>query len=376
MAHVSEIHVPGRVPSQPKIPPHSQPSPDPQEVEHDDEDGKDEIVALEALPRSPQVATQAPITHFTISSTTMPTPKLNLPPLRTLLTPFNLFVAFDATFIVVTGAILFMLLVKWIKPATKDELDYWIEVTSQALNAIFTLNALLVAPSRTLNLYRLACYSWICSKAQKYAAATADADKTASPVDAAGRAIAGRPRVEPADAVQYAERIEAVYAPMLLAARGSVSESGSTGSSGRSSKTLGGGGSGVASAPEDDVTSALSPSAASSSATAASPAAAAASAALAVVPLWKWWAIIILLNLNCHLQWPMAGAMWGWATDYKNRPGWMVYTFLVLSFLAGGFGSVWMGLVAGKINKARKRLAAEDDEEEDKGARGAAVEAV
>ncbi|RKO87911.1 hypothetical protein BDK51DRAFT_45165 [Blyttiomyces helicus] len=56
--------------------------------------------------------------------------------------------------IVVSGAILFMALVGMIKWQNDDIKKQWIEDSSQVLNACFTLNALLLAPGRTLTLHR------------------------------------------------------------------------------------------------------------------------------------------------------------------------------------------------------------------------------
>jgi hypothetical protein len=108
------------------------------------------------------------------------------------LTPINLIVAFFGAVIFVSGSILFMLLVGWIKCSTKDELDFWIEVNSQILNGCFTLSAICVAPSRMLNLYRLVVYTWI-TRSQR---------NQNSP--------------SPPRALTLADRIETIYHPLLL----------------------------------------------------------------------------------------------------------------------------------------------------------------
>ncbi|KAJ1554406.1 hypothetical protein HK405_005151 [Cladochytrium tenue] len=240
--------------------------------------------------------------------------------LRRLATPFNLFVAVDLLVIVVSGAILFMVLVKWIRPdgGSKQATDDWIEVSSQVLNAVFTLNALLTAPSRMLNAWRLIAYHALRNRLIRASAA---------PINPSSETNV-RARVR---ARHLADRLEAVYSPLRLPPLPPApSNPGAT-----PTKVN-------ADADDDDDVNNDDPTTASTSLDPA------------VFPLFTWYSIIAFYNLNCHFQWPMAAVMWGWAADYHSRPSYLVYTFLVLSFVCGGIAGIWQAILSGRIAKARK----------------------
>ncbi|KAJ3186421.1 hypothetical protein HK101_009656 [Irineochytrium annulatum] len=80
----------------------------------------------------------------------------------------------------------------------------------------------------------------------------------------------------------------------------------------------------------------------------------------------RWLPLILLLNGQCLFQWPITVAMWGWATHYQDRPGYIVGAFLPLSFLSGTIGGSWLGYLQGKVAKAKR--AAEHDAESGEGA--------
>ncbi|KNC95937.1 uncharacterized protein SPPG_08690 [Spizellomyces punctatus DAOM BR117] len=82
-------------------------------------------------------------------------PRLTLVTLRPYVTPRNVFFASLLLVIIVSGAILFMCLVGMITFSDKHVKDQWIEITSQILNSCFTLNALLLFPERTVDLWLL-----------------------------------------------------------------------------------------------------------------------------------------------------------------------------------------------------------------------------
>ncbi|KAI9006907.1 hypothetical protein DFJ74DRAFT_379551 [Hyaloraphidium curvatum] len=72
------------------------------------------------------------------------------------------------------------------------------------------------------------------------------------------------------------------------------------------------------------------------------------------IPWINMFWILMLLNMNCHFQWPMAAVMWAWAGDYGSRPFWVVALFLVLSFscMFAGFG--WLFYYSWKNNREWK----------------------
>ncbi|KAJ3319353.1 hypothetical protein HDV06_006380 [Boothiomyces sp. JEL0866] len=83
-------------------------------------------------------------------------------PHLTPLVIFNLFLLF---IIVVSGAILFMLIVNWIRLPTDDDKQTWFEVNSQILNACFTITAVMTQPARFM-LFLWTC-RWAFSQGQK-----------------------------------------------------------------------------------------------------------------------------------------------------------------------------------------------------------------
>ncbi|KAI8806042.1 hypothetical protein BJ742DRAFT_870779 [Cladochytrium replicatum] len=68
--------------------------------------------------------------------------------------------------------------------------------------------------------------------------------------------------------------------------------------------------------------------------------------------------IIVILNLNCIFQYPLAACMWAWASNYPARPGAVVYTFLVLSFSCAMIALVWLVLIERRVKRARAKLGA------------------
>ncbi|TPX45369.1 hypothetical protein SeMB42_g04038 [Synchytrium endobioticum] len=64
-----------------------------------------------------------------------------------------------------------------------------------------------------------------------------------------------------------------------------------------------------------------------------------------------WW-IVVLLNLNCLLQYPMTVCMWGWAGPperYSARPSYIVYACVPLSFSCGIIAGIWMLLIERRV---------------------------
>lgn len=50
-----------------------------------------------------------------------------------------------------------------------------------------------------------------------------------------------------------------------------------------------------------------------------------------IIPSKKFFCILLLLNLNCFFQYPIAFAMWRWVgVEYPSRPSWIVACFLPL----------------------------------------------
>jgi hypothetical protein len=68
-------------------------------------------------------------------------------------------------------------------------------------------------------------------------------------------------------------------------------------------------------------------------------------------PVWKWYTLLALLNLNCIFQYPITIVMWGYAANYKARVAWVVPVFLPLSFFAGAISGIWPILMDRNLKK-------------------------
>ncbi|KAJ3219850.1 hypothetical protein HDU67_009038 [Dinochytrium kinnereticum] len=199
-----------------------------------------------------------------------------------------------------------MLLVQWIKPPTKDQTDFWIEVNSQILNGCFTLSAIIVAPSRMLNLWRLIMYLFAVRSARSRQAEQKEAEL--------GDGVIALPE----KAVKLANELERVYSPLLIR--------------------------------NDEETRRSMPESVFK---------------VALVPEGKWLALILILNGQCFFQWPITVAMWGWASNYPSRPGFMVYAFLPISFICSAWGGIWLGILGNRVTAAKKKLEVAGQEELD-----------
>ncbi|KAJ3271599.1 hypothetical protein HDU76_011013, partial [Blyttiomyces sp. JEL0837] len=229
-----------------------------------------------------------------------------------------------------SGAALFMLLVKWIKPATKEDTDYWIEINSQILNAAFTLNALIVAPSRMLNWWRITVYWWVMrkigsGKGGHGKVGDGTAGGSIEPLDEKVNVVV------PKLGLDMAKELERVYTPMRLLPlnlRSGISST-TTGSNIELES--------AESSSDDNVNTKVADT-------------------VPLRPLRTWIWLITLLNLQCVFQWPITIVMWGYGANYQSRPSYIVYGFLPLSFLTGTVGGIWLGMISGKIKKDREAL--------------------
>jgi hypothetical protein len=58
-------------------------------------------------------------------------------------------------------------------------------------------------------------------------------------------------------------------------------------------------------------------------------------------PAWKWYIILALLHGQCFFQYPITFAHWMWFMRPKERPVYLVAVFLPLSFACGTIGGIW-----------------------------------
>jgi Protein of unknown function (DUF2985) len=70
-------------------------------------------------------------------------------------------------------------------------------------------------------------------------------------------------------------------------------------------------------------------------------------------PKWKWFIILALLNGQCVFQYPITIAMWMYAANSTDRVGWVVPAFLPLSFACGAIGGGW-GFMLQRAQKQRE----------------------
>ncbi|KAI8849363.1 hypothetical protein BC829DRAFT_416822 [Chytridium lagenaria] len=164
---------------------------------------------------------------------------------------------------------------------------------------LFHSGAIVVAPSRMLNLWRLTVYLSVMGSERKRQASVSkqEASESLSSI------------VIPERAMKLGKELQRVYQPLLIM--------------------------------DDEETKRSLPESVHKAALVSEP---------------KWLALILILNGQCFFQWPITVAMWGWATDYKSRPGFMVFAFLPISFLCSTWGGVWLGILSGRVTKAQKAL--------------------
>ncbi|KXS13083.1 hypothetical protein M427DRAFT_34309 [Gonapodya prolifera JEL478] len=299
-----------------------------------------------------------------------------------LRSPLFWFTVLMLTVVVTAGAILFMVLTNFpfARDFPKSQKDQWIEITSQILNACFTLQALIVVVPRLI-MARAAWRLWgIQRRRVDSARSVEEQEKTGSdsgsrdtefdrrapelatmlfgdahvrivPDDRSAPSPAAIAPVKGDDTDDVALG-RATHPPTLIP-RKTTMESGASvdtdqtafastdASAGAESKRAESPLNHAASASSTTTTTALT-------STTTSP------TIPATCPLSHAALLILLLNLNHLFQWPMAAVMWGWASDYANRPSWAVYVFLILSFTCGAVGAVGVARVVGRAGKERK----------------------
>lgn len=218
-----------------------------------------------------------------------------------------------ALLIVVPGALLFMVLVGMITVPNPDE---WIEINSQFLNAIFTLLAVINHPPRILHFIR-AWKIWR-NPQSKYAVEESAIQKEFPfvcltndlPVESANNEnVDSDPITTTAnDNNNAATAITTTTNTTTNAATTALSNTPSTNT--------------TANAPTQPIP--LQPTSNR-------------------LTISRFLMILVLLNLNCLTQYPIAIVMWGWASDPKTRPSAVVYAFLPISFLTGTIagGLLW-----------------------------------
>jgi hypothetical protein len=204
----------------------------------------------------------------------------------TPLTIFNLSLLF---IIIVSGAILFMVMVGMIQIQDPNEKANWFEINAQILNACFTITAVMTQPIR----FKLLTWTvkWY-------------------------RAEMGEEKVK------YANQIGKEMPDIILdrgIKKGSVAVD-STASHDRPDSTV------EMTAHREDLES---PTATFKSYT----------------PTWKWFMILALLNGQCIFQYPITVVQWMYIGRATERPAVVIAVFLPLSFLCGAIGGIWPSLL-------------------------------
>ncbi|KAI9094731.1 hypothetical protein DFS34DRAFT_564142, partial [Phlyctochytrium arcticum] len=252
---------------------------------------------------------------------------LTLATFRLYATPRNLFITTLLLIIIVSGAILFMALVGMLSFSDKATKDRWIEITSQILNTCFTINAILLFPSRTVDLWlTMGVLGWVRvgSTSPGTKEEPEDNGPASLPLVNEGRVIAGGDNM-----AVLPGRASPPSSSSSLWKKFPQSDLHTT----PSDSTL----TSNTTRPSSATQSALPPG---SPAQIPHP-----------VPARIWISIILLQNLTIWFQIPMSISMWVWATDYTNRPAWLVSCSLVASFLCGAAGGVWPFILTWKEKK-------------------------
>ena len=87
---------------------------------------------------------------------------------------------------------------------------------------------------------------------------------------------------------------------------------------------------------------------------------------LDATPPKTWLSILLLLNLNCIFQYPIAIAMWMYIGQAYARPPWIIGLFLPLSFLCGFASGLWPAL-HGSARKKRMMAGGVDGDQQVRG---------
>ncbi|KAI8810838.1 hypothetical protein BJ742DRAFT_160520 [Cladochytrium replicatum] len=225
--------------------------------------------------------------------------------IRKQLTLKNVALAISMLIIVGSGAFLFMILVKWIQFPTKEQNDAWIGMGTIIFHLIASFNSpfrpLAEYNSQILNaMFTLSALLAHPSRAYHFMNAIYLLWPNTSPQKGDEEKIA-----------QRIEIVEKAFPNVVVRPRGLPPPAG------------------TAKDPQNLSTSAVS---------------------------FFW--IIIILNLNCIFQYPLAACMWAWASNYPARPGAVVYTFLVLSFSCAMIAVIWLVLIERRVKRARAKLSA------------------
>ncbi|KAJ3336186.1 hypothetical protein HDU93_003477 [Gonapodya sp. JEL0774] len=258
------------------------------------------------------------------------------------------------TVIVVSGAILFMVLCNFpfARDFPKSQKDQWIEITSQILNACFTLQALIVVWPR-LKLGAMILQLW---RLRNHNTGSVDRVGDEGTRDDPKDAVWDRRAAKLREELFGDDRIKIIRSEPI---RNRAVPGGSINPV-RAEKPKRTSAPGIA-----KETTTYSDSSVETDGTVVSGDSEATSVwpnSSRIIPLTEsrhfecslqhasW--IVLFLNLNHLFQWPMAAVMWGWATDYSNRPSWAVYVFLILSFTCGAVGGVSLARVLSAAKKS------------------------
>ena len=193
--------------------------------------------------------------------------------------------------IVVVGAILFMCLVGMLQFDDISTKNMWIEVTSQILNGLFTLNALILHPGRVLFLIRI----WKLKQ---------ELDKSPS------GAVLSMDNVALSRVLKHAPySIESIrpISPLDTLDRPNITS--------------------ITELKIDSVT-------------------------ILRQRLRYLMFLVLLMNLNCLAQYPITICMWAFRPD--TRPNVIVYTFIPISFLSGAIGGWLMNRFKGQVRNGEQ----------------------
>merc|ERR1719354_484689 len=212
------------------------------------------------------------------------------------LTPLVIFNLFLLFIIIVSGAILFMVIVGMIQfddPAVKD---HWFEVNGQILNACFTITAVMTQP------IRFELFLWTVSWYRAGDKATKE---------------------------NYANKVKNEMPDINLhrsiAKPGSISQDIAIISSNTDTTNTSADPGDLVSSSDTDLKSKGRTSLSSSEFT----------------PTWKWCLILFYLNFQCIFQYPITVVQWMYIGIPEQRPDWVIGVFLPLSFLCGALGGIW-----------------------------------
>ena len=220
-----------------------------------------------------------------------------------LKTPMGIFAAIYGFLVVFSGAALVLFLAGWIDHGNNK--DYWVEVFSQMVNALFTITGVGLIPWRVMDTYyivRIAHYQHLTWRLRRERGMPKLADRHDIP--SVARGADGQPlrmeteeHIYPPDAVLLPRQSDKLHE---LQTRLSKSQSWYRAHTTPTHYAF---------------------------------------------PISLGLAIVILNDLNSVFQCLLCGVMWGYATHYKDRPAWTTGSLIPLSFLCGiGAGVLtWVG---------------------------------